>query len=117
MDDNTTFADLLLKMFDEFDILKSQDATAGIQLAVDERPDIILLGMANSRMTPVEILRRLQLADETTAIPVIMLIDQFFDPRMQKVLQREPNVFSFLDKNTSIGILIGQIQQILSSSR
>ena len=117
MDDNSNFAELLLKMFgDEFEILKSQDASAGIQVAMDNKPSVILLGMSNSRMTSVEILRRLQLADETSAIPVIMLIDQFFDPRMQKVLQREPNVFSFLDKTSSIGMLITQIQQIVGGT-
>ena len=114
MDDNANFADLLLKTFgDEFDILKSQDPAGGLQMAVEHRPAVILLGMANTRMTPVEILRRLQLADETTSIPVIMLTDQFFDARMQRVLQREPNVISFLDKTSSIGVLIIQIQQIV----
>jgi len=114
MDDTPTFGDLLLKMFTEYEVIRSQDAAEGIRVAMEEKPDVILLGMAFSRMTPVEILRRLQLADETTSIPVIMLTDQFFDARMQRVLQREPNVFSFLDKTTSVGLLIAQIQQILS---
>jgi DNA-binding response OmpR family regulator len=114
MDDTPSFGDLLLKMFAEFEVLRSQDAAEGIRIAIEQKPDVILLGMAYARMSPVEILRRLQLADETTSIPVIMLTDKFFDARMQRVLQREPNVFAFLDKTTSVGLVIVQIQQILA---
>ena len=118
MDSNSGFADLLLKMFgDEFEVLRATDASLGVQTALESRPDLILLGMMLSRMSPVELLRRLQYAKETQAIPVIILTDQFFEAGAQKALQREPNVFCFLERSSGLGTIISQIQQVLGGSR
>ncbi len=58
------------------EVLQAADGTKGLEMAAEERPDLILLGMQLPDMDGTTILRTLKQKEETAAIPVIIASDE-----------------------------------------
>ena len=56
-----------------YEVLTAADGEEGVKLAQAERPDLILMDVVMPRMDGFEACRRLRHADETKAIPIIMV--------------------------------------------
>jgi two-component system cell cycle response regulator DivK len=69
---NMTLAVFLLQSAGHF-VLKATDAEAGIKLARDEQPDLILMDMQLPGMDGLQAASLLKGADETREIPLIAL--------------------------------------------
>jgi two-component system, cell cycle response regulator DivK len=66
--------DLLVQLLeDEYEILTAADGATGIEVAVRERPDLILMDLSLPGIDGWEATRRLKTSPETDAIPVIAL--------------------------------------------
>lgn len=56
-----------------FEILTAADGQEALRLAQAESPDLILLDLLMPKVSGVEVLRTLKAADETKAIPVVIV--------------------------------------------
>ena len=56
-----------------YDLLTASDGQAGLDAAIAERPDLILLDVVMPRMDGFEVCRRLRQREETRAVPVIVV--------------------------------------------
>jgi DNA-binding response OmpR family regulator len=56
-----------------FAVVSARDGDEGLKAAAAERPDLILLDVLMPKLDGFEVLKRLKSAEETKAIPVIML--------------------------------------------
>ncbi len=56
-----------------YDVLTAKDGQEGVEKAVSEKPDLILMDVVMPRMDGFEACRQLRERDETRAIPVIMV--------------------------------------------
>lgn len=56
-----------------YQVLAAEDGLKGFDLAVKEKPDIILLDVLLPKMNGFEVLRRVKLDQATAGIPVIIL--------------------------------------------
>ena len=56
-----------------YDIVVARDGEEGVQKALSELPDLILLDMIMPKVDGAEALRRIRALPETSAIPVIMV--------------------------------------------
>jgi CheY-like chemotaxis protein len=66
--------DLLVQLLEEdFEILTASDGAAGIEAAVRDRPDLILMDLSLPGVGGWEATRRLKARPETEAIPVVAL--------------------------------------------
>ncbi len=66
--------DLLVQLLeDHFQLLTAMDGAAGIELAVRERPDLILMDMSLPEVDGWEATRRLNADEGTRDIPIIAL--------------------------------------------
>ncbi len=75
VDDSTTVL-LLERMIlskSEYDVVTAKDGVEGVEKAIAERPDLILMDVVMPRMDGFEACRRLRATDETREIPVIMV--------------------------------------------
>ena len=66
--------DLLVQLLEEdYEVLTAADGAAGIEAAVRERPDLILMDLSLPGIDGWEATRRLKARPDTAAIPVIAL--------------------------------------------
>jgi len=56
-----------------FDVVQAADGREGVQLAIERRPDLVLLDVMMPEMDGYEVLRRLRASFATKHVPVIML--------------------------------------------
>ena len=66
-----TFGDVLKK--EGYDMISALDGEAGLRLAKERKPDLILLDLILPKMDGFEVLKQLKKEVETKAIPVIVL--------------------------------------------
>jgi len=66
-----TFGDVLPK--EGYDMISALDGEAGLKLAKERKPDLILLDLILPKMDGFEVLKQLKKEVETKAIPVIVL--------------------------------------------
>ncbi|MGC3999475.1 MAG: response regulator [Anaeromyxobacter sp.] len=74
VDDSTTVL-LMEKMIlaQRFDVLEARDGQEGVEKAVAEKPDLILMDVVMPRLDGFGAVRRLREQDATKGIPVIMV--------------------------------------------
>jgi two-component system cell cycle response regulator DivK len=66
--------DLLVQLLeDEYALLTAEDGEAGVEIAGQQRPDLILMDLSLPRIDGWEATRRLKASDVTSTIPVIAL--------------------------------------------
>jgi signal transduction histidine kinase len=74
VDDNPDMVDLLRGMLSgEYAVLAAEDAAAGLAIAKEKRPDIILSDVMMPGMNGFELVQRLRQDERTTEIPVALL--------------------------------------------
>ncbi|MBN2538488.1 MAG: response regulator [Deltaproteobacteria bacterium] len=56
---------------EDYEVVQARDGQQGLELAVSENPDLILLDIQLPVMDGYEVARRLKQAEETKAIPVV----------------------------------------------
>ncbi len=57
----------------EYDVVTARDGQEGVEKALAEKPDLILMDVVMPRMDGFEACRKLREADDTKSIPVIMV--------------------------------------------
>ena len=72
-DDNVYMLKMRLELLGDFEVLTAEDGEKGCEMAVSERPDIILMDLQMPVMDGWEAARRLRSTAETSDIPIIGL--------------------------------------------
>src|SRR4051812_45576910 len=72
-DDNVYMLKMRLELLGDFEVLTAEDGQRGCEMAVTERPDIILMDLQMPVMDGWEAARRLKSTPETRDIPIIGL--------------------------------------------
>lgn len=115
VDDDRDFRELLKAVLQEdYEILHAFDGQEGLDLAVKENPDAILLDVMMPKVAGIEMLRSLQSDLDTRRIPVIILTASHFDPTTQLMFEQEPNVRAFLQKPCDMEDLRKRIEGCLA---
>lgn len=70
--DNRALAVNLLEAVAGYEVYSCPDGRSGLQVAADEKPDLVLLDWQMPGMDGIEVLKRLKATTETCEIPVIM---------------------------------------------
>ena len=61
---------------DGYDVVEAEDGERAVELAVSERPALIVLDKVMPKLDGFEVIRLLRSRDETRAIPIVMLTEQ-----------------------------------------
>ena len=77
------------------------------------KPDLIILDLMLPGYGGFEILRELQMDEETAKIPIIVITGKYIDRTTAEMIKMEPNVFDFLEKPIKNDILISLIYKAL----
>ena len=93
------------------DVLIAPDGAKGIEMAVSEKPDLIIMDLSLPVLDGWEATRRLKASDETRAIPVIALSAHAMSGDREKAL--ESGCDDFDTKPVEFARLKGKIQALL----
>lgn len=96
-----------------FSVLTAEDGNTGLQLAVDENPDLIVLDIMLPGIDGIEICKTLR--QEKINIPILMLTAR--DEELDKVLGLELGADDYLTKPFSPRELVARIKAILRRTR
>ena len=92
-----------------YQVVTAKSGAEGVQLAIEEEPDLIMLDIAMPKMDGLEVLSRLRGIRETSTVPVIMLTGK---GSTDNIFQAERNrATEFLIKPVPSGELLHIIQR------
>ena len=72
---------------DGYEISQALDGEAGLKLALEEKPDLILLDLILPKKDGFEVLKELKINDATKSIPVIVITNLEGTGDVEKVLE------------------------------
>lgn len=115
IDDDPDFSCLIAACFSRqgYNVLLSDNGNEGLALAAKHKPDIIFLDVMMPQMNGIEVLKELQVGDETSDIPVIIMTGTYFDKRMHELFAQERNCREFLSKPVSLELLQSKVEALL----
>jgi DNA-binding response OmpR family regulator len=98
--------------FEGYDVITAQDGVAGLQRALDESPDLVLLDVMMPRMSGLDVCK--QLKTKRPSIPVIMLTAR--GQEVDKVVGLELGADDYVTKPFSIRELLARVKAVLRRS-
>ena len=94
-----------------FEVLKAYDGEEGLNKAITERPDLMILDVRMPGMDGYEVCRRLKANDATKDIPILMLSAYVQEADIKKGLSL--GAVAYLKKPFNVQDLIRTVKQIL----
>jgi DNA-binding response OmpR family regulator len=94
-----------------FEVLKAYDGEEGLNKAITERPDLMILDVRMPGMDGYEVCRRLKANDTTKDIPILMLSAYVQEADIKKGLS--VGAVAYLKKPFNVQDLIRAVKQIL----
>ena len=97
VEDEATFRKMLIGELahEGFNTLEAADGAEGLELAMSEKPDAILLDLMLPVMNGMEILKKLRGADEWGKnVPIVVLTNMDLDdPMLREISKNEPSYY------------------------
>jgi twitching motility two-component system response regulator PilH len=114
VDDSPTDSHLLKKMLEKngFNTLTAADACEGLEVALREKPDLILMDVVMPGLNGFEATRELTANPETAEIPVIIVTRK--NQRVDRMWGLRQGARDFLSKPVKEGALMSLINETLS---
>ncbi len=112
IDDNLSFRELIEYTLEDsgFQVVSACNGKEGIEKAVSEKPDLILLDVMMPDVSGIEVIRTLN--SEVLKIPIIILTGTHFNATVESLFKQE-GVNKFLSKMTPIEDIIGHVKKVL----
>lgn len=100
-------------VFEDFNVIEAANGATGLELARQERPDLIICDIAMPDMDGFDVLTQLRMSPETESIPIIMLT-----ARAESVARKRVHSLGadgYITKPFSIDEILEAIQTCLSA--
>lgn len=111
---NLRLVERILQPRPEYRLLTAMFGEAGLALAVEHLPDLILLDLNLPDVSGDEVLRRLKANPATSAIPILMVSADAMGERIQELIQQ--GATGYLTKPYKVAELLSLIEQTLAGS-
>src|SRR6201996_2769180 len=95
--------------FEGYEVITARDGVEGLQRALDESPDLVVLDVMMPRMSGLEVCR--QLRSKRASLPIIMLTAR--GQEVDKVVGLERGADDYLTKPFSIRELLARVKSVL----
>jgi DNA-binding response OmpR family regulator len=94
-----------------FDVLHAMNGTDGVEMAVEKRPDAIILDMTMPDMDGIRVLGRLKRAPQTVSIPV--LIYSARTRHAERIAAFQLGADDYLEKPLELRMLMRRIEHLI----
>jgi len=117
VEDNEINLDILARRLQrrDFEIVSAMDGLEGIEMALAENPDLILMDMSLPKMSGWEVTGRLKKMKETESIPVIALTAHAMQGDREKAL--EAGCDGYETKPVDLNSLLELIDDLLNKDQ
>ena len=99
--------------FEGYQVITATDGVAGLERALDETPDLVILDVMMPRMSGLDVCK--QLKSKRPSIPIIMLTAR--GQEVDKVVGLEPGADDYVTKPFSIRELLARVKAVLRRAR
>ena len=99
-----------------FEVLTAQDGEAGLDLAREAHPDILLLDLIMPKMHGFQVLEHLKADRTTSAIPVIVMSNLGQDSDVQRAMDAGAAAY-VVKSNTALQSLVDTVRDVLARRR
>jgi len=106
------YLEILIKK-EGFKVTTASTGKDGREMAKTTKPDLIVLDLMLPGYGGFEIIRELQMDDETSKIPIIVITGKYIDRTTREMIKMESNVFDFLEKPIKNEVLLSLIYRAL----
>lgn len=115
IDDSPTEVHILKGFLDnnDFDVVVATDGKSGIQTAIDEQPDLILMDVVMPGVNGFQATRKLSRTAETKDIPVVMVTTK--SQETDRIWGMRQGATDYLVKPVKEQQLVDKIKEVLSS--
>lgn len=115
IDDNVEFRTMVCDYFTDlgFAVDIAENGREGLAKAKLIRPDVILCDVMMPDIGGIEVIRNLQVDDDTRAIPVLVITGSFFDKNMSELFRQEANCREFMSKTVELSYLEKKVLALL----
>ena len=114
-EDNLYMLKMRLELLGDFEVLASQDVEKGCELAVTERPDVILMDLEMPVIDRWEATRRLKNNPQTRDIPIVGLSAYALASEREKAIATGCDEFDA--KPIEFERLVGTIRRVLANPK
>jgi len=112
-DDNVYMLKMRLELLGDFEVLAAEDGEKGCEMAVSERPDIILMDLEMPVMDGWQAARRLKSTPGTSKIPIIGLSAHALAGEREKALAAGCDAFD--TKPVEFERLVATVRRVFAS--
>jgi DNA-binding response OmpR family regulator len=96
-----------------FDVITAEDGEKGLNLALSEKPDIIILDLALPKIYGTEILQSLRIDTWGKSVPIIVLTNLNVDGKILEAITKYSPVYCLLKANTKPEEVIAKAKEVL----
>ena len=99
-----------------YEVITAVDGEEGLRLAVESKPDLVLLDMMLPKLSGQEVLKKLRLNPSTKSTPVIVLTG-LSEANRQKLLDEGASLYfekSLIDVDNGSRVLLDAIETLLN---
>ena len=100
---------------EEFEVVPALDGEAGLRLAKDQKPDLILLDLIMPKMSGIDVLKRLKESGDTKDIPVIVLTNSEEMEHIQQAIDLGATTY-LVKINYKLDEVVEKIKGVLNAS-
>ncbi len=112
-EDNITITSKRLRRA-KFEVLEARDGRQGVDMAIANKPDLILMDIRLPVMSGVDAIREIKGNEATKSIPIIALTGEALEHQRQEILDAGSD--DFHAKPLTFKRLLGQISDLLDGS-
>jgi CheY-like chemotaxis protein len=113
VDDDSWVRTVLAELFlDEgYKVLQAYSGPDALRLALERKPDVIVLDLHLPGIDGIEVLRGLRAAERTSLTPVIVVTGSADGATRAMLNQREQRADGVVEKPLDVGLLFSQVEQ------
>jgi DNA-binding response OmpR family regulator len=99
-----------------FETMQARDGQAGLQLALQKHPDLVLIDILMPKMDGLTMMRKLRKDSWGKKVPIIILtnVSSDTDPVIQAIVENQPSYY-FVKSDVKLDDIVEKIKKVLSS--
>lgn len=103
--------------FQKFDVLEAADGEEGLRVALDKKPDLILLDIAMPKLTGLDVIRELRKDSWGKHVPIIFITQLPADDIIMKELILSEPSYYLMKEDWKLDDIIDRVKTVLDNQK